>query len=119
MKMENRAVTVPQTRTTLHGVNVPNVQLDNILAIINMKNVWKFLISTVHEPATMDYFCKLNAYIARNEALERRKLRAGSVGISRTHYVLPVPKYETIKIELDQIINEEVSATEKALDVFT
>ena len=33
MKMENRAVTFPQTRTILKGVNIPNVQLDDIQAI--------------------------------------------------------------------------------------
>ena len=37
MRMENRAVTFPQTRTILNGVNVPNVQLDDIQAILNMR----------------------------------------------------------------------------------
>lgn len=31
----------------------------------------------------------------------------------------PVPSYETVKAELEQILNAETSATEKALDVFT
>lgn len=38
MKMENRAVTFPQTQTILNGVNVPNVQLDDIQAILNMRD---------------------------------------------------------------------------------
>ena len=71
MKMENRAVTFPQTRTILNGVNVPSVQLDDIQAILNMRDVWKFLLATVDEPVTMEYLCKLNEYIARNEALSR------------------------------------------------
>ena len=29
MRMENRAVTFPQTKTILDGVNVPDVQLDD------------------------------------------------------------------------------------------
>ena len=37
MKMENRAVTFPQTQTILNGVNVPSVQLDDIQAILNMR----------------------------------------------------------------------------------
>ena len=36
MKMENRAVTFTQTLTILNGMNVPNVQLDDIQAILNM-----------------------------------------------------------------------------------
>ncbi len=38
MKMENRAVTFPQMRTILDGVNVPGVQLDDIQAILNMRD---------------------------------------------------------------------------------
>ena len=34
MKMEARAVTFPQTKTILQGVNVPNVALDDIQAIL-------------------------------------------------------------------------------------
>ena len=119
MKMENRAVTFPQTRTILNGVNVPNVQLDDIQAILNMRDVWKFLFATVSDPVTIEYFCKLNEFIARNEALEWGRLRTGSVGISGTDFVPPVPQYEAVKQELEKIINADTSATEKALEVFT
>lgn len=118
MKMENRAVTFPQTRTILNGVNVPDVRLDDIQAILNMRDVWRFLISSINEPVSMDYFCRLNGYIARNEALEWGKLRTGSVGISGTDYIPPVPEYKTVETELEQIMNAEASATEKALEVF-
>lgn len=94
MKTENRAVTFPQTLTILNGVNVPNVQLDDIQAILNMRDAWKFLLNTVKEPVTFEYWCKLNEYIARNEALEWAKLRTGSMGISGTDYEPPVPNKE-------------------------
>lgn len=45
--MENRAVTFPQTQTILNDVNVPNIQLDDIQAILNMRDAWKILLSTV------------------------------------------------------------------------
>ena len=70
MKMENRAVTFPQTQTILNGVNVPNVQLDDIQAILNMRDAWKYLVKTIDAPVTLEYLCKLNEFIARNEALE-------------------------------------------------
>lgn len=118
MKMENRNVTFPQTQTILNGVNVPSVQLDDIQAILNMRDAWRYLMSSVEEPLTVEYICKLNEYIARNEALEWGKLRAGSVGISGTDYKPPIPSYERVKLELEQILTEKVSATEKALNVF-
>lgn len=119
MKMENRAVTFPQTQTILNGVNVPNVQLDDIQAILNMRDAWKFLLSTVNEEVTFEYWCKLNEYIARNEALEWGKLRTGNVGISGTDYEPPIPNKEKTIKELENILSTpDVSATDKALEAF-
>lgn len=120
MKMENRAVTFPQTQTILNGVNVPNVQLDDIQAILNMRDAWKFLLNTVNEEVTFEYWCKLNEYIARNEALEWGKLRTGTVGISGTDYEPLVPEKEKTAEELKNILNDaNASATDKALEAFT
>lgn len=120
MKMENRAVTFPQTQTILNGVNVPNVQLDDIQAILNMRDAWKFLLSTINEEVTFEYWCKLNEYIARNEALEWGKLRTGSVGISGTDYESPIPTKEKTIEELENILfASNASATDKALEAFT
>lgn len=118
MKMENRAVTFPQTQTILNGVNVPNVQLDDIQAILNMRDAWKHLLTTINEPVTFEYWCKLNEFIARNEALEWGKLRTGTVGISGTDYMPPIPQQEVVQQELADILNADVSATEKALNAF-
>ena len=38
MKIENRKVTFPQVQTVLNGINVPNVQLEDIQAILNMRD---------------------------------------------------------------------------------
>ncbi len=118
MKMENRAVTFPETKTILDGVNVPGVLLDDIQAILNMRDVWHFLFETIDEPITLEYLCKLNEYIARGEALAWGKLRTGRVGISGVDYVPPIPNGETASAELSSILSSEKSATEKALDAF-
>lgn len=118
MKMENRAVTFPQTKTILNGVNVPSVQLDDIQAILNMRDVWKFLLATINEPVTFEYLCKINEYIARNEALEWGKLRTGSVGISGTDYLPPVPCEDDVRKKLEKIMNSDSTATDKALEIF-
>ncbi len=118
MRMENRAVTFPQTKTILDGVNVPDVQLDDIQAILNMRDAWRFLLNTLDEPITLDYVCKLNEYIARNEALVWGKLRTGKVGISGTEYIPPVPSQEEAEQELAAIMAENTTETEKALNAF-
>ena len=118
MKMENRAVTFPQTKTILDGVNVPGVQLDDIQAILNMRDAWRFLIGSIDEDVTLEYVCKLNGFIARNEALEWGKLRTGSVGISGTDYLPPVPVEAQVRAEFGAIMAANATATEKALEAF-
>lgn len=118
MRMENRAVTFPQTKTILNGVNVPSVQLDDIQAILNMRDAWRFLLDTISDPLTLEYICKLNGFIARNEALEWGKLRTGSVGISGTDYIPPIPTQAGVEQELQVILEKDTSATEKALQAF-
>ena len=118
MRMENRNITFPQTKTILQGVNVPNVQLDDIQAVLNMRDAWRFLLGSMNEPVTFEYWCKLNEYIARNEALEWGKLRTGSVGISGTDYLPPVPSLEATEAELTAILTADTTATAKALEAF-
>lgn len=118
MRMENRAVTFPQTKTILNGVNVPNVQLDDIQAILNMRDAWRFLLQTIDEPLTLAYVCKLNGFIARNEALEWGKLRTGTVGISGTEYMPPVPSENGAESDLAAILSRNTTGTEKALAAF-
>lgn len=118
MRMENRAVTFPQTKTILAGVNVPNVRLDDIQAILNMRDAWQFLLDTIDAPVTLEYLCKLNGYIARNEALTWGELRTGRVAISGTDYKPPVPSQRTVELQLDAFLQLHASATEKALTLF-
>ena len=118
MRMENRAVTFPQTRTILNGVNVPNVQLDDIQAILNMRDAWKYLMASIDAPLTLEYICKLNEFIARNEALAWGTLRTGSVGISGTDYLPPIPDKNAVEADLAAIMSKDTTATEKALEAF-
>ena len=118
MRMESRNITFPQTKTILQGVNVPNVQLDDIQAVLNMRDAWRFVLNSMDQPLTFEYWCKLNEYIARNEALEWGKLRTGSVGISGTDYMPPVPAEDQTRAELDAILTTDTSATSKAMQAF-
>lgn len=118
MRMENRAVTFPQTKTILQGVNVPSVQLNDIQAILNMRDAWQFLLSSMDHPVDLEYLCKINDYIARGEALEWGKLRTGSVMISGTDYLPPVPTADTVAAELADILTADTTDTAKALEAF-
>jgi len=118
MKMENRNITFPQTKTILNGVNVPGVTLDDLQAVLNMRDAWRYLINSIDTPVSLSYICKLNEFVARNEALEWGTLRIGNVGISGTDYIPPVPDSEEVEEELADIILSDKSNTEKAIIAF-
>lgn len=84
-----------------------------------MRDAWKYLLDTAYKPVTLEYFCKLNEFIARNEALEWGRLRTGTVGISGTDYMPPIPEPDKVAMELDRIVFDKNSTvTEKALEIF-
>lgn len=118
MKMENRNITFPQTQTILNGVNVPGVTLDDIQAVLNMRDAWRYLVKAIDEPITLSLICKLNEFVARNEALEWGVLRTGHVGISGTDYVPPLPVQSEIEQELANILTADMTTTEKAITAF-
>lgn len=74
-KMEGINITFPQTKTILDGVNVPNLKIDEIECILNLRDAWKYVINNIKEEFNLEFICKINGYVARNESIEWGKLR--------------------------------------------
>lgn len=113
-RIEGCNVTFPQTQTILQGVNVPSVSLDDINCILNLRDAWKFMIDHVTDKFNLEYICKINSYVARNESLEWGVLRTGKVGISGTNYVPEIPKKEEVEKQIREIMRIP-SVTKRAI----
>ena len=87
MKMENRAVTFPQTKTILQGVNVPGVQISDIQAILNMRDAWRFLIDT--------YFGRGKKRVCR--ACDGKTQRKSGAGITCSVHKLEIVLFFRLK----------------------
>ncbi len=74
-RMEGINITFPQTKTILEGVNVPNLKIDEIQCVLNLRDAWKYVISNINDNFDLDYICKVNENVSRNESLEWGKLR--------------------------------------------
>lgn len=74
-KMEGLNITFPQTKTILDGVNVPELKIDEIQCILNLRDAWKYVINNVSEEFNLDFICKINEFVARNESLSWGILR--------------------------------------------
>jgi prophage maintenance system killer protein/DNA-binding XRE family transcriptional regulator len=116
--MENRNVTFPQTLTILEGVNVSGVSLNDVQAILNMRDAWSFVIDSLDQTLDIQYLCQVQERVAFREALAWGSLRDGAISISGVSYIPPVPTKAKAKKELSQILTKPGTATQVALDVF-
>lgn len=114
-KLEGLNVTFPQTKTILEGINVPSVKLDEIQCILNLRDAWRYLISSINDEFNLEYICKINEYVSRNESLEWGKLRTGKVEITGTSYIPEVPKEAEVRNSIEKILEKKV-ATERAIE---
>ena len=113
-RMEGINITFPQTKTILDGVNVPNLKLDEIQCVLNLRDAWKFVIANIDEEFNTEFICKINEYVARNESLEWGKLRTGRVEITGTEYIPEVPDKNKVEKEVNDILKIE-NATKRAI----
>lgn len=68
-------------QTIIDGAVVNGVSVDDIQTVLNLRDGWKFIISSLDEPLTLEYICKVNEYVSRNESLVWGTLRQGTVGV--------------------------------------
>ena len=113
-KLEGINVTYPETQTILDGVNVTSLKLDEINTVLNLRDAWKFMLSNIDEEFNLEYLCKINSFVSRNESLEWGVLRNGKVGISGTDYIPEIPTREEAEAKLDEILKEQ-NITKRAI----
>ena len=113
-RMEGCNVTYPETQTILDGVNVPNLKLDEINCILNLRDAWKNVLNNIDEEFNLNFICKINSLVSRNESLEWGVLRKGNVGISGTAYIPPIPIEKDVIATINTFMQES-SITKRAI----
>lgn len=114
-RMEGLNITFPETKTILEGVNVPNLKLDEIQCILNLKDAWKYVINNIDKKFNIEFICKVNELVARNESIAWGVLRQGEVQITGTDYIPEIPNIEHVKQQINDILKIE-NPTEKAIE---
>lgn len=117
-KVEGINITFPQTQTILDGITVANLKVDDVEKILNLRDAWKYVLNSIETELSLDFIKKINSFVARNESLDWGVLRYGSVGISGTDYIPPIPEEKIVLMDLFNILHSQNSVTEKALNLF-
>lgn len=116
-RLEGCNVTFPDTKTILDGISVANLKMSDVEVILNLRDAWKYLIENIEEPFNLDFICKINYFVSRNESLKWGVLRNGNVSISGVDYVPTIPNKEKVIDNIDKILSIE-NVTERAIKYF-
>lgn len=114
-RMEGLNVTLSQIKTILDGINVPELKIDEIQCILNLRDAWKFVINNINETFDMNFICKVNELVSRNESISWGTLRNGKVEITGTDYIPDIPNKEKVEQDIFNILEIE-NPTEKAIE---
>ena len=114
VRLEGINTTYPDTKTILVGVNVPTLKLDEINCILNLRDAWNFVLINIDDEIDLNFICKVNSFVSRNESLEWGVLRNGRVGINGVDYIPDIPNMDDVKNNINDILNEN-NATTKAI----
>ncbi len=68
-KIEGLNLTKEEVINILDGVNVPNVKIDEINTILNLRDAWKYRLDNINEEVSLELILKVNSYVSRNESL--------------------------------------------------
>lgn len=48
-RLEGLNISLQQTKTILEGVNVPNLKIDEIQCVLNLRDAWKYVINNIEK----------------------------------------------------------------------
>ena len=115
-RLEGINITYEDIKKVLEEVNVPSLKLDEINCILNLRDAWNFTLSNIDSNVTLDFICKVNSYVSRNESLEWGVLRTGKVGINGADYIPSIPNRDDVIINIKEILKEE-NITSRSLNL--
>lgn len=114
-RLEGLNITFSQTKTILDGINVPELKIDEIQCILNLRDAWNYVISNIEVGFDLEFISKVNEFVARNESIAWGKLRNGRVEIMGTSYIPEIPDETKVKNDINKILKIE-NTTERAIE---
>lgn len=114
-KLEGLGVTYLDTEAIFHGMRAPNVKVEEIVAVNNLKHAWQFLLDNLDVPSDYSHVCHLNKIVGGdNLVINAGFIRKVPVSIGGTSWKPDMPIESQIKEEIADVLNIE-EPTERAI----
>ncbi|MGH1812134.1 Fic family protein [Enterococcus entomosocium] len=118
-KFEGLNTTLLQTEEIIKYNRANNVAVDDVLTVVNLKRGFEMLLNDVQEPL-LETSKRINRVVAAEDALFPGEIRTGGVEVStiQGRYVPPMLTEDEVNNQYGEIMNQDISETEKALRLF-
>ncbi|MFS1052511.1 Fic family protein [Enterococcus casseliflavus] len=118
-KFEGLNTTLLQTEEIIKYNRANNVAVDDVLTVVNLKRGFEMLLNDVQEPL-IETSKRINRIVAAEDALFPGEIRTGGVEVStiQGRYVPPMLTEDEVNNQYGEIMNQDISETEKALRLF-
>ncbi|MCA6775519.1 Fic family protein [Enterococcus mundtii] len=118
-KFEGLNTTLLQTEEIIKYNRANNVAVDDVLTVVNLKRGFEMLLNDVQEPL-IETSKRINRVVAAEDALFPGEIRTGGVEVStiQGRYVPPMLTEDEVNNQYSEILNQDISDTEKALRLF-
>ncbi|MBO6359892.1 Fic family protein [Enterococcus casseliflavus] len=118
-KFEGLNTTLLQTEEIIKYNRANNVAVDDVLTVVNLKRGFEMLLNDIQEPL-IETSKRINRIVAAEDALFPGEIRNGGVEVStiQGRYVPPMLTEDEVNNQYGEIMNQEISETEKALRLF-
>ena len=118
-KFEGLDTTLLQTEEIIKYNRANNVAVDDVLTVVNLKRGFELLLNDVQEPL-LETSKRINRIVAAEEALFPGEIRTGGVEVStiQGRSIPPMLIEDEVQNQYDEIMNRDISETEKALRLF-
>lgn len=68
-RLEGLAVTYTDTEAIYNGMRAPNIKVNDIVAVNNLKHAWQYVFDTVDRTTDFPYICELNRMVGGNNLI--------------------------------------------------
>ena len=116
-RLEGIPVTYADTETILEGVlpNKPKVGVVGVIAIVNLKHAWDFILDILDTPTSFQILSQVNSILGQsNLIMDAGRLRGFQVPIGGTSWIPEIPDYAEIQKAFSRIFSKG-TVTEQAM----
>ena len=117
--LEGVGTTFPQTETIIENGIVNGVKASDVQKILNLKHAWEFILDKDVLRSSSSYY--VLCHIARlvNEGFYENggRIRGVPVTIGGTSYVPPMPIETVVRENLEELLNTDLPAIDKAISL--